>query len=397
MSLSWADPGRTSRLYLGPGQVVLRSGAAIHSAVPATPDWAGALAAVQSLLREQRPTGRVAVALSSQFAPLWLLPAPPTRLNFAETRGWVAAQVAERFGDLAAGWRLCFRPAPVGVPIMASGIDSAHWAELLHALTEARLTATQVAPWPALALAHRGRLGNARLALLETGRLTLASLAGGEVVVLGTSSFGEPTQLLDLTARAALVDHLGDVPLHLFATGIAGDWGTARVIANTPEAALTGGHCELDFLASRPRRPYAAWLLLAAGVVLASLAGQRYATLSAQQTALAPPAAGVSAPSRKTGTAPADTSAPARAWDELLNRLEDLHGPEIALLSLHADARRGEAKLTAEARHTADMLTWLGVLRSSGFPDASLLRHAVQDEDPQLPVKFEIQLHWGKP
>ena len=396
MSLSWADWRSAGSLYLGPGQVVLRSGDNITTRVPATPDWAGALAALQTLAQEHHLAGRLRVVLSSHFAPLWLLPAPPTRLDFAETRGWVAAQVAERFGDLAAGWRLVFRPAPAGAPILASGIDAGRWAELLHALAQAGLTATQVAPWPALALARRSGRGSARLALLEVGRLTLVSLARGEVITL-SGTRGEAAQLPELTARAALVDELGDVPLELFATGIPGEWGVDRVIANTPDAALPGGACDLDFVADRPRRPLAAWLLLAVGVGLAGLAGQRYTALSEQLATLAPPVTAAPTPTRKTGIATKGDAAPTRNWGELLNPLENLHEPRIALLSLHGDAQRGEAKITAEARNAVDMLDWLVTLRQAGFADASLVRHAVQLEDEQQPVKFEIRLGWGTP
>lgn len=400
MSLSWADWRSTGSLYLGPGQVVLRSGGTTATRVPATPDWAGALAALQNLAQEHHLSGRFSVALSSHFAPLWLLPAPPTRLDFAETRGWVAAQVAERFGDLAAGWRLVFRPAPAGAPILASGIDAGHWAELLQTLARAGLTASRVAPWPALALARRSGRGSARLALLEVGRLTLASLARGEVIALAGTR-GEAAQLPELTARAALVDELGDVPLHLLATGISGDLlanpGADRVLANTPDAALPGGPCELDFLAGRPRRPLAAWLLLAVGLGLAGLAGQRYAALSEQLATLAPPATSLPTNPRKARVAATTETGPTRNWGELLNRLENLQEPRIALLSLHGDAQRGEAKITAEAPSAADMLDWLATLRQAGFAEASLVRHAVQVEAEQQPVKFEIRLGWGTP
>ncbi len=405
MSLSWADWRSAGSLYLGPGQVVLRSGDNTTTRVPATPDWAGALAALQTLAQEHHLAGRLRVVLSSHFAPLWLLPAPPTRLDLTETRGWVAAQVAERFGDLAAGWRLVFRPAPAGAPILASGIDAGRWAELLHVLAQAGLTATQIAPWPALALARRSGRESARLALLEVGRLTLVSLARGEVIAL-SGTRGEAAQLPELTARAALVDELGDVPLHLLATGISGEWvenrSADRVIANTPDAALPGGACDLDFIAGRPRRPLAAWLLLAVGVGLAGLAGQRYADLSEQLATLAPPATATpttskSTPPRKTGIAAKSDATPTRNWGELLNPLESLHEPRIALLSLHGDAQRGEAKITAEARNAADMLDWLATLRQSGFADASPVRHASQLEDEQQPVKFEIRLGWGTP
>jgi len=389
-------------LYLGPVQVLLRTPGALHAAVPGEPGWAGALAALQSLLQEHKPRGRVAVLLSSHFAPLWLLPGAPTRLNFEETRGWVESQAAERFGDLAANWRIAFRPAPAGEPILATGIDAGHWAELLRTLTAAGLSTDSVTSWPALALARygkSGRRGTTRLALVESGRLTLVSLARGKPVALD-SVRGEslPAALADLAARAALVDGLGDAPLLLVGTGVPGDWGGARVLANAPETATLSGYREPDFLQTRPRPPLAAWLLLAAGLGLAALAGARYTALAEQLAVLSFPAtvteAAVSAKSRGMRIV-ASPDIPARPWGDLLNRLETQRPKQIALLSLRGDALRGEVRITAEARTAADMLAWVKALRTAGFTDASLTHHEVQDDEGRHPLRFELQLGWG--
>jgi len=405
VSRSWADLFTPAILYLGPDRVLLRARrlssagfqpASLHQALPSTPDWAGAQAALQSLLQAHKPGRRMAVVLSSHFAPLWLLPGAPTRLNYEETRGWVESQAAERFGDLAANWRLAFRPAPAGEPILASGIDAAHWAELLHTLAQAGCAAASVTSWPALALARygkSGKRGTARLALAESGRLTLASLLRGEVVALD-SARGEPSALADLLARAALVDGLGDAPLLLVGSGVVGDWGGARVIANAPEAAVLSGRTEPDFLQTRPRPPLAAWLLLAAGLGLAALAGTRYATLEEQLARLSVPETGIAAkPRPERGV----VATPARPWSDLLNRLESQRPQQIALLSLRGDAARGDARITAEARSAADMLAWFDSLRAAGFGDATLVQHEVQLEAEQQPVRFEIRLDWGTP
>jgi len=384
----------TATLHLGPEQVLLRVHGTVHAAVPPEPGWPGALAVLRSLLDEHKPAGRVTVVLSSHFAPVWLLPGAPTRLNFEETRGWVESQAAERFGELAANWRLTFRPAPVGDPILAAGIDAGHWAELMHTLTAAGLKAISVTPWPALALARYAGRGTVRLALAETGRLTLASLARGELAALD-SVRGEPSALAGLSTRAALVDGLGEAPLQLVGTGVQGDWHGARVLANTPEAAILSGRGELDFLQTRPRPPLAAWLLLAAGLGLAALAGHRYTALAEQQARLSvPDSVATSKPRRERATANPDT--PARPWGDLLNRLESQRSKQIALLSLRGDALRGEARITAEARSEADMLAWLKTLRTDpAFSNASLTHHEVQEEEGRHPVRFELQLGWG--
>ncbi len=390
MSPSW---GRV-QLYLAPDRVVLRAGGAPHAADIGDPGWAGVLAALPGLLASHKPAGRVTILLSSHFAPLWLLPGAPTRLNFEESRGWVESQVAERFGELAANWRLAFRPAPAGVPILAAGIDAGHWAELLRALAQAGLAAATVTSWVAPTLARHAGHGAARLLLAEAGRLTLVSLARGEPVAL-ESARGGPEALAGLLARAELVDGLGDAPLRLVGTGVAGDWNGARVLANAPEAALPSGCGALDFLPTRQQQPLAAWLLLAAGLGLAALAGNHHMTLAEQLAAL--PAAAPASVSARPRQQPTTTDAPAaRPWGDLLNRLESQRPARIALLSLRGDAARGEARITAEARSEADMLDWLKALRGdAGFSNASLVQHTVRHEDAQQPLRFEIRLDWG--
>ena len=396
MSLSLAS----SILYLAPDRATLRARGAMHTAaVPGAPGWAGALAALQTLLETQRPAGQVAVLLSSHFAPLWLLPGAPTRLNYQETRGWVEAQAAERFGELAANWRLAFRPAPAGEPLLASAIDAAHWAELLHTLAEAGLRMAAVASWPALALARYGKHGTARLALVESGRLTLVSLLRGEPVALD-SVRGEADALTGLLTRAALVDGLGDAPLHLVGTGVAGElasaWAGAQVLANAAETAVLSGRAEPDFLQTRPRPPLVAWLLLAVGLGLAALAGTRYTALAEQLDTLSVPETTVSAKPRGARVV-ASPEASARPWGDLLNRLESQRPKQIALLSLRGDALRGEARITAEARSPADMLAWFKALRADpDLHEVSLVRHELQVEDEQQPLRFELRLAWGE-
>lgn len=392
MSRSWADLFTPATLYLGPDRVVLRARGAIQTAATVEAGWPGAIAALKTLLDTHQPSGRVAIVLSSHFAPLWLLPGTPTHLNHEETRGWAESQAAERFGELSANWRLAFRPAPVGEPLLASGFDSGQWAELMHTLTGAGLRAASVTSWPALALARYGARRTARLALLESGRLTLVSLDGGKVVALD-SVRGELDAQAGLLARAALVDGLGDAPLLLVGTGVVGDWPGA-VLANAPETAVLSGRAEPDFLQTRPRPPLVAWLLLAVGLGLAALVGARHATLTEQLATLTVPATPVAAKLRPERGM---VATPARPWGELLNRLESQRPKQIALLSLRGDAARGDARITAEARSAADMLAWFDSLRAAGFGDATLVQHEVQLEAEQQPVRFEIRLDWGTP
>ena len=410
MSLLSARLPAHASLYLAPERVALRLAGLIHQATVAEPGWAGALATVQELLVGRNVAGRLAVVLSQQFAPIWLLPGAPARLSQEETRGWVESRLAERFGEIAANWQIAFRPAPTGEPILASGIDRGEWAALMQILKAAGIQAASVTSWPALALAQFGRRhAPARLALLEAGRLTLASLAHGDLVGLDSARVeaagpGPLSGLLsDLATRAALVDGLGAAPLLLVATGVAGTaaeaWPGAQVLANSLEQGLLPVRGELDFLAARPRPPLAAWLLLAAGLGLAGLAGNRYLALAETQAALEQehPAA-VAKPKRAAAVGDPFDAARSRSWDALLRGLEARRpakgADQIALLSLRGDAIRGEAQLTAEARSEVAMLAWLKALRTR-FADASLVQHSVQKDAEQQPLRFDIRLHWG--
>lgn len=161
----------------------------------------------------------------------------------------------------------------------------------------------------------------------------------------------------------------------------------------------------LDLLHPRPRAHWAAWLLLAAGAALAGwTAWQDVQTRQAlaEAVAAAPrPSSAAPAPLPPAVAGDAQTAArQARAqlatpWDALFVRLEANLPKGIALLALEADARKTEATLTAEARSARDMLDWVEQLRmEAGFATVALASHALQENDPQRPLRFVVRLDW---
>ncbi|MEW5967836.1 MAG: hypothetical protein AB1720_12720 [Pseudomonadota bacterium] len=160
----------------------------------------------------------------------------------------------------------------------------------------------------------------------------------------------------------------------------------------------------LDFRHPLPRPHWAGWFLLAAGLALAGwTAWQDVQTQHALDAAVAAaprmPAAAVRRPVAATG----DVQSAARQakaqlavpWDALFVRLETHRPRTIALIALEADARKIEATVTAEARSAGDMLAWVEQLKTeAGFATVTLASHALQESDPQQPLRFVLRVRW---
>ena len=161
----------------------------------------------------------------------------------------------------------------------------------------------------------------------------------------------------------------------------------------------------LDFLHPLPRPHWAGWLLLAVGLGLAGWTGwqgrQLQAALDDAVAAAPRQAAGTTRrPARATAGEEQTAARAAREqlalrWGDLLVRLETSRPKNIALVALEADARKPEATLTAEARTANDMLAWIEQLKGeAGFASVILASHAVQESDPQQPLRFVVRLVW---
>lgn len=164
---------------------------------------------------------------------------------------------------------------------------------------------------------------------------------------------------------------------------------------------------KLDFEHPAPRPHWTAWLLLAAGLAAAAWTGWQARQAQAafeRAVAEAPHATQAPAPRRATATAAAvadDTAARsareqlATPWSELFMRLEGNLPKRIALVALEVDARKSEAILTAEARDAKDMLAYVEQLKDeAGFATVTLASHALQETDPQRPLRFVLRLGW---
>ncbi|MDD0974753.1 PilN domain-containing protein [Pseudomonas fontis] len=156
------------------------------------------------------------------------------------------------------------------------------------------------------------------------------------------------------------------------------------------------------------------WLPLAAGavVLLAAVAVQQH--LDSQQSALNTHLQGVEQQlGIRPRSQPALTSAQSREqaeslaqmrslsqqlqrpWERLFSMLEGLPQDDVALLTLTPDARKGQVRISAEARDLEAMLAFHKRLEASGeLRDVSLLNHEIQVKQAEHPVQFNLSASW---
>ncbi|BAN50725.1 hypothetical protein [Metapseudomonas resinovorans] len=83
-------------------------------------------------------------------------------------------------------------------------------------------------------------------------------------------------------------------------------------------------------------------------------------------------------------------------WDGLFATLEGQSRKDVALLSLTPDARKGQLRITAEARNLPAMLAFHRELEASdALSDVSLLNHEIVAEQAERPIRFNLMATWG--
>lgn len=82
-------------------------------------------------------------------------------------------------------------------------------------------------------------------------------------------------------------------------------------------------------------------------------------------------------------------------WRELEDALATATPANIALLALDPDARKRILKITAEARNSDDMVGYVQVLKQQEFfSGAALVRHEIEEQDPNKPIRFQVEAQW---
>jgi len=83
-------------------------------------------------------------------------------------------------------------------------------------------------------------------------------------------------------------------------------------------------------------------------------------------------------------------------WDAVFGAVEQAFDEQAILLRVEPDPERRQVRLSAEAKDTSAMLAYLRKVRETVvLSDAYLLSHQVNQQDPQHPVRFEIEAHWA--
>ncbi|MGF6594460.1 PilN domain-containing protein [Pseudomonas sp. 2835] len=84
-----------------------------------------------------------------------------------------------------------------------------------------------------------------------------------------------------------------------------------------------------------------------------------------------------------------------RPWERLFNMLEGLPQDDVALLTLTPDARKGQLRISAEARDLEAMLAFHKRLEASDeLHDVSLLNHEIIAKQAEHPVQFNLSATW---
>jgi len=82
-------------------------------------------------------------------------------------------------------------------------------------------------------------------------------------------------------------------------------------------------------------------------------------------------------------------------WRQLQDAVAEANTASIALLALDPDPRKQTLKITAEAKSSDDMVGYVEQLkRQEFFTGAVLLRHETNDQDPNRPLRFQVEVQW---
>lgn len=85
-------------------------------------------------------------------------------------------------------------------------------------------------------------------------------------------------------------------------------------------------------------------------------------------------------------------------WRALQDAVRAATPPNVALLALEPDASKRVMRITAEAKNSDDMLAYVARLgREESFGSATLVRHQVIEQDPNRPLRFQLDAGWGMP
>jgi Tfp pilus assembly protein PilN len=82
-------------------------------------------------------------------------------------------------------------------------------------------------------------------------------------------------------------------------------------------------------------------------------------------------------------------------WRALHDAVQAGTPANIALLALEPDARRNTVRITAEAKTSDDMIAYVEQLQKvEWFSTVVLARHEINEQDPNRPIRFQLDAQW---
>ncbi|MGJ7917495.1 PilN domain-containing protein [Massilia sp. LXY-6] len=82
-------------------------------------------------------------------------------------------------------------------------------------------------------------------------------------------------------------------------------------------------------------------------------------------------------------------------WRALHDAVQAGTPANIALLALEPDAKKSTVRITAEAKSSDDMIAYVEQLQKvEWFSAVSLARHEINDQDPNRPIRFQLDAQW---
>lgn len=85
-------------------------------------------------------------------------------------------------------------------------------------------------------------------------------------------------------------------------------------------------------------------------------------------------------------------------WRALQDAVASATPAGVALLALEPDARKRTLRISAEARTSDEMIDYVARLkREELFSDVALTHHEINDQDPNRPIRFELDAAWSAP
>lgn len=82
-------------------------------------------------------------------------------------------------------------------------------------------------------------------------------------------------------------------------------------------------------------------------------------------------------------------------WRGLHDAVQSATPASIALLALEPDAKKSLLRITAEAKSSDDMIAYVARLQQDDwFKAVALVRHEINEQDPNRPIRFQIDARW---